>query len=121
MSNLEKINEMLKKDPELLEKLQAETRRLSDSGEKDIRKISAEAIRAVFDTDLSDEELDHIVKASRELDLNEMENVSAAGFFDIIVKGIGNVVNGVVNGIRDTFTPDDKNTDKQNMPGFNVY
>ena len=34
MTSLEKVNEMLEKDPELLEKLQSETRRLTDSGKK---------------------------------------------------------------------------------------
>ena len=80
MSNLEKIEEMMKSDPTLQEKLAAETKRLTDSGEKDIRKISAEAIKAVYGVDLTDEELDQVTKvaakASTKLDLDELDNIA---------------------------------------------
>ena len=80
MNNLEKMNEMLKNDPALQEKLAVETKRLTDSGEKDIRKISAEAIKATFGVDLTDEELDQVTnaaeKTARKLDLDELDNVA---------------------------------------------
>ena len=80
MSNLEKIEEMMKSDPTLQEKLAAETKRLTDGGEKDVRKISAEAVKATFGTELTDEELDQITnvaeKASTKLDLDELDNVA---------------------------------------------
>ena len=83
MNNLEKIEEMMKNDATLQEKLATETKRLTDSGEKDIRKITAEAIKATFGVDLTDEELDQVAnvaaqaaaKESTELDLNEMNTV----------------------------------------------
>ena len=84
MTNLEKINEMMKNDPALQEKLAAETKRLTDSGEKDLRKITAEAIKSTFGADLTDEELDQVTnaatnasaKASAKLDLDELDNVA---------------------------------------------
>ena len=87
MSNLEKIDKMAKSNPELLEKLATESKRLADSGEKDIRKISAEAIKAVYGVDLTDEELDQVAdsaakasaKPSAKLNLDELDNVAGGG------------------------------------------
>ena len=80
MTNLEKIEEMMKNDPTLQEKLAAETKRLTDSGEKDIRKISGEAVKATFGVDFTEEELDQVTqaaeKAARKLDLDELDNVA---------------------------------------------
>ena len=80
MTNLEKIEEMMKNDSTLQEKLAAETKRLTDSGEKDLRKISAEAVKATFGTDLTDEELDQVTnaaaKAATKLDLDELDSVA---------------------------------------------
>lgn len=77
MMNLEKIEEILKNDPEMQKKLAAETRRLTDSGEKDIKTITAKAVKAVFDTDLTDAELNQVMNATKELNLDEMATVSA--------------------------------------------
>ena len=100
MSNLEKIEEMMKNDPTLQEKLAAETKRLTDSGEKDLRKISAEAVKATFGTDLTDEELDQVTnaaaKASTKLDLDELDNVAGGGQVRATCYGaIGAVVGAV--------------------------
>ena len=80
MNNLEKIEEMMKNDSTLQEKLAAETKRLTDSGEKDIRKITAEAIKAVYGVELADEELDQVAnaaaKAATELSPDELDNVA---------------------------------------------
>ena len=104
MSNLEKIEEMTKNNPELLEKLQAETKRLTGNGEKDLRKISAEAVKATFGTDLTDEELDQVTKvaaeaskkASAKLDLDELDNVAGGGQVRATCYGaIGAVVGAV--------------------------
>ena len=104
MTNLEKIEEMMKNDPSLQEKLAAETKRLTDSGEKDLRKISAEAIKATFGTDLTDEELDQVTKvaaeaskkASTKLDLDELDNVAGGGQVRATCYGaIGAVVGAV--------------------------
>ena len=87
MNNQEKITEMLKNDPELAEKLAAETKRLADSGKKDVREITAESIKAVFGIDLTDEELDQVAgtaaKAAEEatkLDLDELDDVAGGEF-----------------------------------------
>ena len=100
MNNLEKMNEMLKNDPALQEKLAVETKRLTDSGEKDIRKISAEAIKATFGVDLTDGELDQVAdaaaKASTKLDLDELDNVAGGGKVAATCYGaIGAVVGAV--------------------------
>ena len=84
MTNLEKIEEMMKNDLTLQEKLAAETKRLTDSGEKDLRKISTEAIKATFGVNLTEEELNQIAdaaakattKATTKLDLDELDNVA---------------------------------------------
>ena len=87
MNNLEKIAEMLNNDPELLKKLEAESKRLTESGKKDIREITAEAVKAIFGTDLTDEELDQIVntapKAAEEptkLGLDALDDVAGGEF-----------------------------------------
>ena len=100
MSNLEKIEEMTKNNPELLEKLQAETKRLTGNGEKDLRKISAEAIKAVYGIDLTDEQLDQVAntaaKAAAELNPDELENVSGGRSLGDLVSMVATV--GAING-----------------------
>ena len=91
---------MTKTNPELLEKLQAETKRLTGSGEKDLRKISAEAIKAVYGVDLTDEELDQVAntaaKAATKLDLDELDNVAGGRGLGDLVSMIATV--GAING-----------------------
>ena len=100
MSNLEKIEEMMKNDSTLQEKLAAETRRLTGSGEKDLRKITAEAIKATFGTDLTDEELDQVTdaaaKAATKLDLDELDNVACGRSLGDLVSMVATV--GAING-----------------------
>ena len=80
MSNSKKIREMMKNDPTLLEKLEAEIKRLSESGEKDIEDIRAEAIKTVFGVDMAEEEPDQAGTATK-LDLDELDEVSG-GFLE---------------------------------------
>ena len=80
MSNSKKIREMMKNDPTLLEKLEAEIKRLSENGEKEIEDIRAEAIKAVFGVDKTEEEPDQAGTATK-LDLDELDEVSG-GFLE---------------------------------------
>ena len=79
MSNKEKIREMMKNDPTLLEKLEAEIKRLSESGEKDIVDIRAEAIKTVFGVGKTEEEPDQAGTATK-LDLDELDEVSGGAW-----------------------------------------
>ena len=79
MSNSEKIREMMKNDPTLLEKLEAETQRLTESGKTDTQEIRAEAIKAVFGVDMTEEEPDQAGTATK-LDLDELDEVSGGAW-----------------------------------------
>ena len=89
MNNLEKIEEILKSDPEMQKKLAVETKRLMDSGEKDMKAISSKAAKAVFGVDLTDAELDQVVNATQELDLDAMEKVCGGASTTEIVEKTG--------------------------------
>ena len=59
MSNLEKVNEMLMKDPETAKKLAEEMKRLAESKEAaDVKEAMAKGVKAVFGIELTDEELE---------------------------------------------------------------
>ena len=79
MSSKEKIREMMKNDPTLLEKLEAETQRLTESGKTDTQEIRAEAIKAVFGVDMTEEEPDQAGTATK-LDLDELDEVSGGAW-----------------------------------------
>ena len=73
MTNLEKANEMLKKDPELMEKVSAEVERLANAKEAATpEEAMAKAIKTVLDIDVTEEEL----KGAKELNLDELDNVA---------------------------------------------
>ena len=69
MSNLDKVNEALVKDPETAKKLAEEMMRLAE-GRKDVdvKAIMAEAARTVFGLDLTDEELEAALATSEKTD-----------------------------------------------------
>ena len=87
MTNMEKIAEMVKNDPSLQEKLDAESKRLAESGKTDIREISADAVKAVFGVELTGEELDQLTDTNAKMDLDELDNV--AGGIDLLQTAIG--------------------------------
>ena len=103
MSQLDKVTEMLRNDPSLVEKLAAEARRLAKAGEKDVRKVSAEAIRTVFGAELTDEELDQVADSamkqcqaidSDELDPEALDAVSGGGLKSALINAFGAGVAG---------------------------
>ena len=91
MSNMEKVNEMMKNNPDLAGQLAEEAHRLSESGEKDVRKISFEAVKKVFGVDLTGEELDQVEKDAKATELTPemLEAVSGGGWKSMLLNGIG--------------------------------
>ena len=97
MSNVEKVNEMMKNNPDLAGQLAEEAHRLSESGEKDVRKISFEAVKKVFGVDLTGEELDQVEKDAKTTELTPemLEAVSGGGWKSAIVNAVGSAMGGV--------------------------
>ena len=86
MTNLEKVFEVLTKEPETGKKLTAEIDRLVESKEASDRKeAAAKVVKTELGIDLTQEELDTVFSTAEEtgkvkMDLNELENVSGGAF-----------------------------------------
>ena len=73
MTNMEKAKEMMEKDPELMEKVNAEVERLVNAKEgSSLEEAMAKAIKTVLDIDVAEEEL----KESRKMNLDELDDVA---------------------------------------------
>ena len=109
MNNIEKIKEMMKNDPELRDKLQAEAKRIEGSGDnKDEKTVLAQAVKTVFDIDLTEEEITKLLDEDpEELDLDDLE--AASGGYSLeefgtdvgvgFLKGVDAIFTGVARGI----------------------
>jgi len=68
MSNLEKINEILRKDPDTVKKLSEEMLRLSEgkdpADKAELKEIMAKAAKTVFGLELTDEELEESLETA---------------------------------------------------------
>ena len=105
MSNLEKIEEMIKNDPTLQEKLAAETKRLTESGKDDLREITAEATKAVFGIELTGEELDALPVKPEKMNLDELDNVAGGVSFDSVMEIVDIVGGGIDGAVKGTLSP----------------
>ncbi len=86
------MNEILKNNPELGEKVKAEFRRIAESGDAtDAREGFKEIIKKVMDIDLSEDDLKTIFSNGvMELDLEDLTDVSGG------INKLGDYVDGVV-------------------------
>lgn len=97
MTNIEKMNEMLTKDPELQKTVNDEMTRISETMEKkDPKAIFAQASKTVLDIDFTEAELEQIFPKTGELSPDEIGNVNAAGVAGAVFGGfVGSMVGGV--------------------------
>ena len=80
MNNLEKTNEVLQGNPELMEKVMAETKRLAEAKEAATpEEAMVKAIRTVLDIDVTEAEL----KESKKLSLDELDHVAGGSLDDV--------------------------------------
>ena len=95
-ANVEKMNQAVKGHPELLQKIEAETQRLKNTGEaKNAEEAAVKAVKAVLDIDLDAEDLKALTQKNRELDLDEQENVSGGSALFDVFTGVYSFFTGV--------------------------
>ena len=69
-----RVREMLEKDPELAKKLESEYSRIVQSGETAITaEANIMAVKAVLDVDISQGELERAIAEAQEMDPEEMK------------------------------------------------
>ena len=77
MTNMEKANEMLTKNPELMEKYNAEVERLVDTKEATTpEEAMIKAIKTVLDIEVSEDEFKAPTNETQKLNLDELDNVA---------------------------------------------
>ena len=82
MNNLEKMEEMLKDNPELGQKTFEEADRLVESKEAENPKEAlAKAVKTVLDLDLTEEEQDALVADNGKMDLENLDAVAGGNIF----------------------------------------
>ena len=80
MTNMEKANEMLKKNPELMAKVNAEVERLANAKEAATpEEAIVKAVKTVLDIDVVENELKTPTNGTQELNLDEMDKVAGGG------------------------------------------
>ena len=115
MSNLEKVNEMLVKDPETAKKLAAEMKQLTESNEAaDVKEAMAKSVKAVFGLDLTDEDVEAAMAKpeeapadSKKMNLDELDQVAGgdASTLDRILFYSDVVLTGINIGVRSFYSP----------------
>ena len=81
MTNLEKVNAALLKDPETVKKLAEEISRISESRKTaSLKEVMGEAVRNVFGFELTEEELEKALAKPEKMSDDELDLV--AGGFD---------------------------------------
>ena len=102
MNNLEKINEMLKDNPELKQKITEEAKRLAESKEAgNAKETIAKAIKSVLGIELTPEELDAMFESPGKMNLDDLNAV--AGGFD--VDSLLKPVTGWITDIKNIINP----------------
>ena len=86
MNNLTKMNEILKDNPELQQKITAEAKKLVENKEaENLKEAFAKAINAVLDIELTQEELDALFETPEKMNLDDLDAVAGGFSADDIV------------------------------------
>ena len=97
MNNLEKMEEMLKDNPELKQKITEEAKQLAESKEAgDAKEAIAKAIKAVLDNDLTGEELNAMMEKSGKMDLDDLDQVAGGNIIDDATRELTNLTNSII-------------------------
>ena len=99
MTNIEKMNEMLTKEPEMEKKVSAEIVRISEAMEKKNPKAAfAQAAKTVLDIDFTEDELNELFPKVLELTDSDIEKVSSGTVGGALLGGFIGGIAGVAVG-----------------------